>query len=153
MSKFSRIRVQILASLTALASLAGAGTGCTHFANVTQADSPDGIPTYVSSSAYTNGSTKTVIVERVLETGGSCDLLEIQSHHFAPDGLLSQRSKELTRCGVVEQSTIDDFDSATGKHVRVERIDANHDGQFDHEQVVEQPVSLAELSRLSQVTL
>jgi hypothetical protein len=153
MNPFHRILRRSCSALLTLVVTAAAGTGCTHYANVTEIDSPDGVPTYVSSRTWSDGTPRTVIVERVLETEGACELLEVRSHYFAPDGLLDQRAVEMMKCGVVETSTVDDFDPKTGRHVQVIRTDANHDGEFDSEQRFENAVSVADLQRMSEAVL
>ncbi len=102
--------------------------GCTHFANVQETTSADGIPTYVSSKTQLDG-THIVVTERVLGSDDRCDILEFKREYYDACGQLETIIKDRERCGIVELRIRKDFWDDT-VHIRIDR-DNNRDGSFE----------------------
>lgn len=129
MSSFARVLPAALLTLAAAFA-----PGCTHFANVEEVASPDGIPTFVSSRQWRDGTPRAVITERVVGTAGPCETLEIERRFYDPTGMPTQRIVDVQRCDVVERRTSIDYDLAGSTEVRITQRDHDRDGTFELEQ-------------------
>ncbi len=134
-------------ALLALAALAG--TGCTHFANVTQVASDDGVPTYVSSRSWDDGTPRTIVTERVFERPQeACHLVQVQRDFFDQTGALRMRQTDFETCDVVQARVTEDHDPRAGQVKRVVQRDADRDGMFEEEHVVSGYEGMREIASL-----
>ena len=140
-----------LIRLATLAAVALVGTGCTHFANVTEVPGEDGVPTYVSSRAWEDGTPRTVVTERVYaQPDEPCDRLEVRREFYDRAGLLAERVSDVETCGVVLSRVVEQFDLDAARLTRIVQRDTDRDGAFDSERRLIREVGQAQLALLQQ---
>ena len=135
--------------LVTLAVAAVVGTGCTHFANISEAPAADGTPTFVSSRAWEDGTPRTVVTERVYaQPERPCDLLKLQREYYDRTGNLEQRETDIETCGVVLTRVREQFDLGAAQVTRVVQTDTDRDGRFDVERSVTRELGSEQLAML-----
>lgn len=132
---------------TALFALAACAPGCTHFANIVEVPTDDGVATYVSSRSWDDGTQRTIVTERVFEhPEAPCDLLEIKREFFDETGELQYRQIDMETCREVLSRVTEDYDVRTGRITRTVQEDSDRDGLFDLERVESASVRTRELA-------
>ncbi len=135
---------------TALLVLAATcAPGCTHFANISEVPTEDGVTTYVSSRDWDDGTQRTIVTERVFERPEApCDLLEIQREFFDETGQLQYRQTDMETCREVLSRVTEDYDVRTGRVTRTVQKDSDRDGLFDVARVESASLGTGEVASL-----
>ena len=137
----------IIAIVSLLSSVAG---GCTHLAPVTATTDARGNAVYASTLRYADGTPRTTVVETVMGSDSSCDVLRIERNFYDRTGMLVERTTDSERCMVVEARVTETFDLDAGRSYFVALRDLDRDGRFDKEVRSSRGLSQSQLAALSE---